>query len=228
LKLLVFYLEKFLKVGAVQGTISRRDKTKIESCGWNFDSMYRVYPRGYNRNVSSKIEGSLVSLVSGAYSVYRIEAIEKCGGLFGAIPLYFGYFDDADLCIRLWRLGYQVRYLPVFAGQHKSGKTFSSLSLKHFLNGRNRLATILNLKGKRRVMALSWILYFSSRILLYLVYGLSRNKEYFSRAKNTALILSSGIALSRQSRQIEGEGLEPVIKLGIPEIIKRTFKGGSN
>jgi GT2 family glycosyltransferase len=222
---LVDYLDKNNSIGAIQGKITKWDRTKIESCGFLFDSMYRVYARGYNFPVTTKTKESTVSYVSGAYSVYRNEAIEKCGGLFGSILPYFGYFDDADLCLRLWRLGYKICYVPILSGQHKNAMSFSNLNLKHYLNGRNRIATLLNFKGRKRIMALSWIIYFLSRTFLYLGLGLFK-KEYLLRSKYTALMIIDGILLSRKTKKIKGEALEPFIKLNISTIIKRTFLGG--
>jgi len=50
-----------------------------------------------------KLRPIAVTYIDGAFSVFRIEAIEKSGGLF--MPYFFMWGDDYELGIRLWRKG---------------------------------------------------------------------------------------------------------------------------
>jgi GT2 family glycosyltransferase len=216
---LIKFLEEHNDVAGVQGKITTWGGDKIDNCGFYFDSMYRVYARYYGYPSTKDVEQAEISFVSGCYSAYKVEAIKKCGGLFGSILPYFGYFDNADTCLRLWRMGYKIRYVPILAGRHKSGASFSS-PLKNYLNGRNRVSSILNLAGIRRFISVTWIIYFLSRIALYSWLGLLRDGERKMRGKHAVLILVNGFSLARRTPKIGGEPLEPRVKLRFSTMVK--------
>jgi GT2 family glycosyltransferase len=57
--------------------------------------------------------------VSGACLLVRRQAFEQVGGF---APLFQpAYFEDADLCLRLWRAGWKVRYEPRSVVTHVRG-----------------------------------------------------------------------------------------------------------
>jgi len=63
----------------------------------------------------------MVTYLDGAYSIYRVSAIEKAGGLF--MPYFFMWGDDYELGIRLWRTGFILLAVPIVAGRHYAGAT---------------------------------------------------------------------------------------------------------
>ena len=61
-----------------------------------------------------------VDWVSGACMVARRDALEAVGGFD---ERYFLYWEDADLCRRLRRHGYEVRYVPGATAIHRVGQS---------------------------------------------------------------------------------------------------------
>lgn len=58
--------------------------------------------------------------VVGAALAIRREAFESCGGFD---ETYFMYYEEVDLCYRLWRRGWQIHYLPSVEIIHIGGRT---------------------------------------------------------------------------------------------------------
>ena len=61
--------------------------------------------------------GTRQAMLSGGHMLLRRQAIESSGGLFD--PAFFMYFEDADLCLRLRRAGWQLRLQPRAAVVHR-------------------------------------------------------------------------------------------------------------
>ena len=68
--------------------------------------------------VMSDSESAAVDWVSGACMLARRDALASVGGFD---ERYFLYWEDADLCRRLRRKGYEVRYVPAAVAVHKVG-----------------------------------------------------------------------------------------------------------
>ena len=83
---------------------------------------------------------------SGCAFVIRNEAYQKAGGLD---PQFFAHLEEIDLCWRLQRMGYQIKYAPKSMVYHLGGGTLNYQSpRKTFLNFRNSLFMIYkNKKG---------------------------------------------------------------------------------
>jgi GT2 family glycosyltransferase len=62
----------------------------------------------------------VVDWVSGACMLARREALDAVGGFD---ERYFLYWEDADLCRRLRRQGYEVRYVPSATAVHRVGQS---------------------------------------------------------------------------------------------------------
>ncbi|MGH7278091.1 MAG: glycosyltransferase family 2 protein, partial [Candidatus Rokuibacteriota bacterium] len=63
-------------------------------------------------------EGGVVDWLSGACLLLRREALEAAGLLD---ERYFMYFEDTDLCRRLWRAGWEVAFWPAVEVLHEGG-----------------------------------------------------------------------------------------------------------
>ncbi len=59
-----------------------------------------------------------VEWVSGACLVVRRSVLERIGGLDES---FFHYSEDVDLCARIWRVGFEVRYVPAAVAEHEGG-----------------------------------------------------------------------------------------------------------
>ncbi len=57
-----------------------------------------------------------VDWVTGAAMIFRREALTAVGGLDES---YFLYWEDLDLCLRLWRAGWRVCYVPQACATHE-------------------------------------------------------------------------------------------------------------
>jgi O-antigen biosynthesis protein len=81
--------------------------------------------------------GRDVDYVTGAAIALRREAFDAVGGFDGSF--YPAYFEDLDLCVRLRRAGWTVRYEPELSGEHhEGGSTGRSADYYRFWH-RNRI-----------------------------------------------------------------------------------------
>lgn len=122
LKKLVDFLENNSDVAGVQGLILNWDGTKINSAGIFVTNFWYTYV--YGRDFKA-VKEMFVSYINGAYSVYRVASLLKCGGLF--FPPFFMYAEDLELGLRLWCTNSKIAYVPVIAGWH-----FGSVTTKRF------------------------------------------------------------------------------------------------
>ena len=72
------------------------------------------------RTDQSGAASSVVDWVSGACMLARRDLLEAVGGFD---ERYFMYWEDADLCRRLRRLGYRIRYAPAAVAIHRVGQS---------------------------------------------------------------------------------------------------------
>lgn len=59
-----------------------------------------------------------VEWVSGACVLVRRTVLEELGGLD---ERFFHYSEDMDLCARIWKAGYEIRYVPEAVAEHEGG-----------------------------------------------------------------------------------------------------------
>ena len=59
-----------------------------------------------------------VEWVSGACFLVRRTVLEQLGGLDES---FFHYSEDMDICARIWKAGYEVRYVPEAVAEHEGG-----------------------------------------------------------------------------------------------------------
>jgi GT2 family glycosyltransferase len=128
---LVEFLERNSEVGGCQGKILTWDGRKIDSAGCLLTLYGNAYVIGQTLPSCACNVPMHISYTDGAYSVYRVEAILRCKGLF--FPYFFIYGDDYELGIRLWRSGYKLLYVPIAAGRHYRSATSSESSMKPWI-----------------------------------------------------------------------------------------------
>ncbi|HTU20819.1 MAG TPA: glycosyltransferase family 2 protein [Gemmataceae bacterium] len=104
-------------VGAVGGRIILLDGTLQEAgCTlWREGHVFQ-YGRGDNPNAAEYLFQRDVDYCSAAFLMTRRELFARMGGLDTAYSP--GYFEDLDYCVRLWRAGWRVVYLPNIALLH--------------------------------------------------------------------------------------------------------------
>lgn len=117
-------LEKNPKIAAVQGKILAWSGDKIDSYGLLLADNGIIYAIANTLRPDIINKAIVSTAVDGAYSIYRVDALKKCGGLFQ--PYFFMWGDDYELGIRLWRCGYLVVAVPIMAGRHYRSATISN------------------------------------------------------------------------------------------------------
>ncbi len=148
-------LEKIVKgmthdplIGAAQPKIrSMRNKSRIEIVGGVADYYGRTWHRGSNEYDYGQYDSVIETFfVLGAAIVVRRNVIEKIG-LFD--PTYFIYYEETDLCWRIWLAGYKVIVIPDAIVYHYGGGTpiskdsYSETYLKLFYLRKNHITSML-------------------------------------------------------------------------------------
>ncbi|WNV74772.1 glycosyltransferase family 2 protein [Geodermatophilus sp. DSM 44513] len=87
---------------------------------------------------------------TGAAIVLRREVWDALGGF---TEEFFAYCEDADLSLRCWQQGWEVRYVPTAVVAHHY--EFSRNPAKFYLLERNRLAMVLSLYQGRTLLLLA-------------------------------------------------------------------------
>jgi GT2 family glycosyltransferase len=104
---------------------------------------------GLGEPASEHARATTITSVTGAAVMCRRETWERLGGFCAEM---FAYCEDAELSLRTWQLGLQVRYVPDAVVLHHY--EFSRNDLKMYLLERNRLFLLLTLYERRTLLAL--------------------------------------------------------------------------
>lgn len=148
IKIIVEKMEKDKLVGAAQPKIrSLRNRNLIDAVGGIADYHGRTWHRGSNEYDYGQYDSITETFYAqGAAIVVRRSVIEEVG-LFD--PDYFMYYEETDLCWRIWMAGYKVAVIPEAIVYHYGGgsTTFKSSDyekyFKFFHLRRNHLMTML-------------------------------------------------------------------------------------
>ena len=88
------------------------------------DGLFPAAPRRYLMQDWDHGQGRVVDWVMGACLLLRRAALEEVGLLDEG---FFMYYEDMDLCQRMWRQGWQVWYEPSIAVRHEHQRNSASL-----------------------------------------------------------------------------------------------------
>lgn len=132
------FLDENREVGAVGGRLVLLDGS-LQEAGcmlWREGHVFQ-YGRGEMPTAPEYLFQRDVDYCSGAFLMTRRELFHQMGGLDTAYSP--GYFEDADYCVRLWRSGWRVVYLPdVFVRHYENASSSCRKELLH-LYRRNHL-----------------------------------------------------------------------------------------
>lgn len=131
LKKLIDILEKHPGIGGIQGIILSWNDISIDSYGCLATDHGLLYAIGHGLTKHEITKPTIVTYVDGAFAIYRIGAIRRCGGLFQ--PYFFMWGDDYELGVRLWRCGYILIAVPIIVARHFRGLTVGRNSLSYIL-----------------------------------------------------------------------------------------------
>jgi GT2 family glycosyltransferase len=130
------FLEANPDVGAVGGRIILLDGTLQEAgCTFWQEGHAFQYGRGDSPTAAEYQFQRDVDYCSAAFLMTRRRLFAQMGGLDVAFSP--GYFEDGDYCIRLWRTGWRVVYLPEVAILHYENASAVSGNEPHTLYHRN-------------------------------------------------------------------------------------------
>lgn len=131
------------KLGIVQSKLKVMDNPTLLDSVVSFQTITGfLYHRGYLDKDKAEYQKFLYSFsAKGACILIRREVLKM--GLFD--NSYFAYFEETDLCWRVWLMGYKVGFEPNSVVYHKMGATSSrmSRSFMHYHSFKNRLRTII-------------------------------------------------------------------------------------
>lgn len=132
------------KMGACQPKILHLEKKgKLDSIGSFLTISGFLYHLGFEARDSKKLDKE-IKLFSGKGSclLFKKGVLNKIGN-FDAD--FFAYFEETDLCWRLWLAGYYLQYIPHAVIYHKSWGTTNKLPLfiVSFHSFKNRIASLI-------------------------------------------------------------------------------------
>lgn len=143
---LVMALEKDAAIGCIQPQIRlMKERNKLDQVGSYLTSTGFLYHVGFKKSWNSPLYRKERNIFSakGACMLIRRKVMEHVG-LFDSD--YFIFFEESDLCHRIWLLGYRVTYSPKTYIYHLAGgdtaETFA-YTQRLYLSLRNMICTYL-------------------------------------------------------------------------------------
>lgn len=133
------------KIGAVQPKILLYpEKNLIDSIGSFFLMNGDLYHFGREKDHMIPLYNKKMEIFSakGACILFRRSVLEKTG-LFDKD--YFAYFEETDLCMRIWLAGYTIMYVPSTAIYHTGGGSSKQMASSFILfhSYKNGIATYI-------------------------------------------------------------------------------------
>lgn len=127
------------RVGLVCGCLRLASQPDIvNSAGNPLHYLGITWAGGYGESAEDHIQPGSVAVVTGGLFAIRRAVWEELGGFDDT---YFAYHEDADLSVRCWLSGREVRYVPSAVADHHY--EFSRHPEKLYLVERNRLFMVL-------------------------------------------------------------------------------------
>lgn len=206
-------------LGAVQPKILHWEKPgQLDSIGSFLTHTGFLFHYGFEA-MDSKILDKEIELFSGKGSclLFKKKVLDKIG-YFNED--FFAYFEETDLCWRLWLAGYHLLYIPKAVIYHKTWGTTKKLpqSFIVFHSFRNRISSlIINLSLSNLLIILPVHLLICILIALsYFLAGKIKNGfaiiwSLFSALKNLKRILEKRRYVQSGIRKLQDEELFPLI-----------------
>ena len=180
---LELFVESFIKIpniGAAQSKLIKiNDPTKMDACGAFWTSTTLLYHYGVGKKASEKIYNKNIRVFStkGASMMIRRDVIEKIA-LFDED--FWCYYEETDLCNRIWLSGYECWYLPEPEMFHAVGGTSELFAndLIQFHNFKNKLLSFLK---NYEFKTLLWVIptYIFLSIIFSFLYIIRKKPKHF-------------------------------------------------
>lgn len=192
-------------IGGVQSKILLMDKpNRHDSVGALFTASGILYHFGFGKKNSKKYDHPFeLYTAKGACMMFRKHVLQEItveGNIFDAD--YFAYFEESDLCHRVWLSGSRIVYVPTSVIYHKMGATSKTMNNEfiQYHSYKNRIRTYMkNLGNQKLIKTLSMHLLLCQ---LYAFFSLVRGKVRLGIAIERAifwniLVLGETIKLRR-------------------------------
>jgi len=132
------------RIGALQSKILwLDDRERLDGVGSFLTITGFLYHVGYGKRDSERYSKKTeIFAAKGACLCFRKTALEKTG-LFDED--YFVYFEDTDLCWRVYLAGYKIFFVPDSIIYHKGAQTAEKLpnAFIHYHSYKNRIMTLI-------------------------------------------------------------------------------------
>lgn len=152
-------LVKVLKqpeIGAAQSKLLQLNNPLILDCAGGFlDYIGYAYERGRGQEATKYETLKEIFYAKGAGLIIKLEILRRIG-FFD--PITFLYYDETDLCWRVWLHGYKVVFVPTSIIAHAQGLTTSKLQQQrqlYFLTRNHMLTLIKNYDAKNLIKNLT-------------------------------------------------------------------------
>lgn len=176
------FLESDSTIGVVGCRQMRLDKKTIDGLFSYIENNLCVNSFGVNQLFENKFcefKPGYVMSINGGSAIYRKNVIDKLGGFD---ECFFGYYEDSDLCMRIFVHGWKILYSPNSVVYHAGSASFKkNMYQYHYLLERNRLWFIYKNFPVKEIFnhSVSLIVY-EIKFLLRAIIKLKNVKLYFS------------------------------------------------
>lgn len=210
------------EVGAAQSKLLQMAQRTLLDCAGGLLDYYGYHvERGRGEDADLFNQPGEIFYAKGASLLLKREILEKAG-LFD--PEIFLYFDEVDLCWRIWLSGYRIVYAPRSIVYHASGSTVSATQMrsKIYYYTRNHFLILLknyNLANAVKAILVSLLLESRNIVLflarhksivaLSLMRGIGWNLLHFKRTWKQRQFVQSCIR-SVPDREIRKHMLKPM------------------
>lgn len=131
LSVLVQFLEHRKDVAGVQSKLLLMDEPdRLDAIGAFFTKTGFLYHYAFHAKDSEKLNKIIdIYTAKGACMLFRKSVLDKItinGDIFD--PSYFAYFEETDMCHKVWLNGYRIQYVPQSVIYHKAGGTSTAMS----------------------------------------------------------------------------------------------------
>jgi GT2 family glycosyltransferase len=130
------------------------DPARLDTAGSFLTATGFLVHRGYHAPETDLGRSDEIFAAKGAALLLRRRALTETGGFD---PRFFAYFEETDLCWRMWLAGWQVGFAADARVRHELGATASALpsDFVQFHSFKNRICTLIKNLGAVR---LAWML----------------------------------------------------------------------
>jgi GT2 family glycosyltransferase len=150
-------LECDQKIGGVQSKLLLMDDhTTLDSVGAFLTPTGFLYHYGFRQKDHPKYDKEIdLYTAKGACMMFKKEVLKKVevdGWIFD--PDYFAYFEETDMCHRVWLAGYRIVYAYKSVIYHKMGATSSSMdnAFVQYHSFKNRISSYCKNLGLYRLI----------------------------------------------------------------------------